>query len=475
VRPEPRLTSLLALILAPAAVAQSLTIEPAWGGRFAPGYPTVIEVTLISPVGGTAQVTASCGTSEIRAQVAVEAGDPTRLNLPLTPGLDGALRVSARLPDGDQTSAVLALDPMPSGPAPATTLATPLGATPALTVEPGRLARHPWGYGPVRDLTLSPADLRRLDGPQTAALAAYLAQCRPLHLVGAGAETLTGIRRASGCSGVAVGSGDLQGTPTGSSQAPALPGDDPLAALVPQTAGASALALMLLPYPILLLALAWRPGVGSWLVAIPPGAALAFGLALPWGVPGPRVAVWSEMDAGDPSVRYAAICELAGRGSPAGFPLPGASRVRPLDGGGLALVADATGVLTLAPPLGPSGGLLQTRRYRVEGVTQAQVQIALSVTGPDSVSLDNPGPEAVPAGWLLWQGQAQPTPALAPGRQTLTLAGPKVPAPVAQVPVPQPLRDRAGLGPALLLPWASPLPGAGAAWLLIRSGGEAPE
>jgi hypothetical protein len=181
------------------------------------------------------------------------------------------------------------------------------------------------------------------------------------------------------------------------------------------------------------------------------------------------------MDTGDPSARYAAFVELAGGGSAAGLALPGATRVRPLDGGGLTLVADPTGALSLAPALGPGGGLFQTRRYRVEGATQAQVQIALAVTGPDSVSLDNPGPGAVPAGWLLWQGRAQPTPALAPGRQTLTLAGPESQAPVAEAPVPQPLRDRAGLGPALLLPWASPLPRAGAAWLLVRSGGEAPQ
>jgi hypothetical protein len=453
-------------LLAPVfSQAGSLTLVPAWSGAYASERPTEVLATLISQLGGHAQILAQTARGEVSVVILLEAAQASLVSLPVLPGADRALTVSVQFPDATRGTQTIELRQLPDGPVAATTR-QPSADT--LSTTPAQLPRHPWGYGPIADLTIDARGLRGLDQAQTLALEAYLADCRPLRLTGTepGPEPglLHAVQRLAGCSGIAVSGLDAI-TPA---LADALP--DP-SRLPSPDAGAldvlSARTLLFLPYPLLLLAFAQRHEVGLWLLVLPPAAALAYGLALPLTAPDPRLSAWSEMDTNDPTLRWAATLSVPGQhGSGPALPLPRALSVSAQAGAELALVLNRNGDLALAPPRGRP---LTWRRYQVKGVAPAPFSVRIELSGPnEALLLSNLGAEALPMGWLLWRGDAYRIPEIAAGEHyRLDPLGSR-----AEPALPNPLAARAGDGPALLLPGIPPLAGfapESKAWLLIRA------
>lgn len=471
------------LLLAPQLVpAQVLEVEPAWNGRFATGRPTEIAVTLTSPIGGIGEIRITGSRFRLEHQAGLEANRPWQAVLPVSPGADGRLAVDVALPDGSRLAKALALRPEDGRFAVRVAVPGGSGVDAAgnrgggrtgdgalalvLAVGPDLLPRSAAGYQPVAGLTLSAGALAALDPAQIGALTAYLTACGPLVLAEVSAHQLERMKAASGCGGRFV---RAAGAPPDARPDPALGlSEDPevlalLAAQVGTDPGAR-IALLLLPYPILLAALAANRRVGPWLLPIPAACALAYAWILPPAVTGAAAATWAEMDAGDAAYRFVRLLELRGGGRPAmPLHLP--------EGSGILLAADA-GPLEQRL-LGPEGPvelpfpptLLEHRRYLLEGTAPAPLSLHMEPVGR-GVRLVNRGSGEIPGGWLGWRAEVYAVPALAAGAShTVEQEGRGV----ARPPVPRSLL--AGGDPALLVP----LPGWDAldrqvtGWLRIRA------
>ncbi len=264
---------------------QALTAAPSWGGPFRPGGTTELRVQLQSETGGDAHVSARSGAFSWSTAVTLAAASPQTLTLPLRPAPDGQVTLFAELPDGRQTRVDLRLRPTPRALAVGVSTLPASSVPGSVRVEPDDLPRSAEGYGPVRILTLGTRDLATLDPAQTQALGQYLAECRPLRLVGAADWELARIRTASGCGGRALGA---QAADTVGQTTDAPPDTRPTVA----PGGSKALmdglggdqgqaALILLPYGILLGALLLRRRPGAWTLAVPGVVAGLIWLALP--------------------------------------------------------------------------------------------------------------------------------------------------------------------------------------------------
>jgi hypothetical protein len=231
------------------------------------------------------------------------------------------------------------------------------------------------------------------------------------------------------------------------------------------------LALVLLPYPLLLAAVALLRRSGPWLLLLPPAAALAYAGALPQTAP-PAVAVmWAETFAGDTHHRFVtllrssrgagAALRLAPRGAHDLVVMPAGRRHR--------LQIDRDGTLVLAAPR----ALLRYREYRLAGVGRVPFRLGVSARG-NRTRVDNAGPQASPPGWLLWRGAGYAIPALRPGGSQTVVYDP------AAEPPPRPPATEIGAGPSVLvpLPWALPEaahgPIHGTGWLWVRPVDELP-
>jgi hypothetical protein len=463
------------LVPAGPAWARALEVSPAWDGHFAQGRSTEIGVRLLAPVGGEARIRIEGEQGDLEYRATLEANRPFLATLPASPGPGGRLSLRATLPDAalleKEVRFLAHRDALPVrilGPGSREAGAGRAGSE-NLLFTADSLPRSAAGYGSVRSLELPADGLALLDTEQAGALADYLAACGALRLPGASAGVLRRVRSAAGCSGRFVTASEPAGAPSGD----AGPGDDPppgdgfLAGLLEASQGGGQvrdILLLMLPYAVLLLALAGSRRLGAWLLLIPPGAALAYALVLPLGAGGASAVTWARMDAGDSDYRYAKLVEL--RGSGGGQPplsLPAGPWVlASADSGPVSRRIDArTGTTEIGFP----GALLQHRRYRLEGTARSPISVRLE-PADGAVRLINRGTGPIPAGWLRRDGETFQTPALSAGSMT-TL---KDVGPGSGLPAPWPAASSAD--PFLLVPFAAPgtadprLTGAG--WLLIR-------
>lgn len=430
---------LLALLLLPTQVlwAQTFDVVPAWGGRFAEGRSTEIAVWLSSPAGGEVRILSTGTKGSLEYSAAVEADRPHLATLPASPGPDGRLEVTATLPNGLLLSKEVRFLPQRERFVVEIVweaMRTGIGETDFLRLTADALPRSAAGYGPLAALVLHTRVLASLDADQTTALSTYLEACRPLGLAEVSPEVLERVRAIAGCSGRYVTAAPPnRDTPISPA---ALPDSLPTPPRLQELSATSRhtqpdrTALLLLPYPILLLASAGSRRPGAWLLLIPAGATLILAWVLPMSVTPARAATWAEMDAGESSYRFVSLLDLAGNGHaqaplrlPAGTGVLWAADSGPLE----QRISDSTGTIELALP----SSMLQHRRYRLEGTRPSAVSVGLEGIGT-GVRLTNRGSEATPAGWLSWHGKTSPVPPLPPGSTHMqSLDAPKVEAPFA--------------------------------------------
>jgi hypothetical protein len=452
------------LILLPAlAAGQGIEVQPLWEGRFVTGEPTEVEVRLTSPEGGDVRLRLSGAAGTVEHLAIAEAGRPLAVALPAYPGPNGSLRVAARLPDGTELTDEARLLTLPERLSASVGIGGSQSEFPgqgSTMVAPEALPRTAAGYRPLGALSLPPVALAQIDPAQTRALGAYFAGCGRIELLDATPELLARIRAAAGCGGRFVqGTGSpIPGSPY---PLPASQGLEPLLA-AGEASPIRALALLLLPYPLLLLGLSRVRHLGPWLLLLPPAATLAYAAALPLGTVPAQALTWAEAEAGDPSLRFVTLLRLSGAdgGGPlhlpqeAGLPLPRA-------GVPTRLHLDADGGLSLPLP----EGLLERQDHRLAGTRPLPWPLRLELA-EGLVRIGNGGSGPSPGAWLLWRGRVYPVPALAPGMRHAVHAGdPTSDLPLQRLPVPDP-------GTALLLPLPPP---AGlderlrwTGWLLIR-------
>jgi hypothetical protein len=373
------------------------------------------------------------------------------------------------LPNGEAVAQSLTLQPRRERLA-ATIAAPATGADNAfeatIPIGIGDLPLLAAGYRALASLTMAPEALLALDPDQIAALDGFLAGCGTLIVPNADPALLEALRRPAGCAGRFVGGIPGIGTPSVLAQPPRLP-----ASIAPEAGpDTRQLALLLLPYPLLLAALALLRRSGPWLLVLPPAAALAYAGALPLAAPPADSATWAETFAGDTHHRFVTLLRSSG-GASAALRLPRGTHDLVVVPAGRPhrLHIDRDGTLILATPR----ALLRYREYRLEGVGRVPFRLRVSASG-DSARVENAGPRASPPGWLLWRGAAYPIPAITPGGSHMVTYDPTA------GPLPRQLPAQIGAAPSVLvpLPWA-PLGAAhppihATGWLLVRPLDELP-
>jgi hypothetical protein len=471
------------LLLPELLQAQGLELQPAWNGLFAEDRTTEIVLRLDSALGGELQVAAEGGGQRLEHRARVEPGRTLVETLPVSPGPDGRIEVSAVLPDKTSVSDQVwfrpqrrPLDVEVAGPDGTGHHPGYDPAASGLMFGPDDLPQSHAGYGPVRSLTLSPETLARIDPRQTAALAGYLASCGRLLLKQAAEGLLERIRATAGCSGRFVSARD----DTGPGEAGGRTAVDPLPDLflleqLPGLGSREQLAehalLLLLPYPILLLGLAGGRRHGAWLLLFPASAALASGWLLSATAGGAAAVTWGELDAGDAHYRFASLLELRG----VGIAQPPLRLTHPED---ILSAADAlplerhrdgeTGTTFVPFP----ESLLQARRYLLAGTRPMPHRVGLDAAGTGPI-VRNLGDVATPAGWLRWQDAWHPLPELSPGAdyRPRDLDEPRAAPPVAEL---VENASPSASGTLLLLPLETAWNGEDrireTGWLLVRPG-----
>lgn len=361
---------------APAAASGSdpggllvLVTHTLWDGWFIPGETTELRIELRSHMDGVAQVTLRSGSLILGTRATLRAERTSALALPLRPPPTGRVEVTAVMPDHTREQIVLTLRPHPDRILP-TTAAVAAVTPPAIRVVPADLPRTAEGYGPVGYLRLRPADLLALDTTQAAALEHYLADCGRLSLSGASDSDLMRIRAASGCRGQRV-SADAMTPDASDTDASHAEVEDhllPWLRSLPERDDRRPLALLLLPYGLLLAALMGARRLRAWVLIVPGTAAVLVWLALPFALGANESSTWSDAKSDDPVSRFVTHIETHGQGRAAvPIPLPvGSTLPRALDGGPVVVDIAAAG-RTLAG----SGPLFQQRRYLVRGVSVA--------------------------------------------------------------------------------------------------------
>jgi hypothetical protein len=298
------------------------------------------------------------------------------------------------------------------------------------------------GYRPIASLTLPAGALAGLDALQTEALAGYLAACGTLVLPDASPGLLGGVKASAGCGGETV---TTDGETAG--RIDPLPGADELASALPAANGAGEIALLYLPYLVLLggLALAVRR-IGAWVIALPPVAVLAYAAALPRAVVPATAVTWAEARADDGHQRFVTLVRLHGAGSET-------PPVRLADAAGLAMPARTAGTAGIVR-LGQRGEQELTRPVGLRGAD-------------GELCIRNAGTAASPPGWSVSGGMAAELPPLAPGQSR----GPGRDAATGAAP---PIGRLAGARGGILLPVPAPAVAApdarlrAAGWLLFR-------
>jgi hypothetical protein len=393
---------------------------PAWGGRFVPGEPTEITLTLSARRGGEAAILVVGAGGRVAHSLRLTGGVPAVLALPAYPGREGALEVRARIRDGEEAAELVALASVPAPFAvevanPAAAAASPR-APGALRIPVGELPRSAAGLAPVSDLLMPAAAVAALRPEQTRALADFIAACRPLWLIEASPAVVERVRRSAGCSGRFVRPLPSEGLPRNAARPPALPPVSALDGLLAARWGPAPrdrLALLLLPMPILLAGfLAVRNPTG-WLLLVPVAGLLAYAWLIPAALPTARALTWAEMDLGDPGYRFVTLLDALGTGRSNG-PLalsPSAGLPRQIDSDSTAVTLE-TGDDRLGLPL--PDRLLQRRLYRLDGTRSTGLRPSVRPVD-NGLEIANAGATPIPAGTLLWRGARYATPPLASG------------------------------------------------------------
>ena len=314
--------------------APAFTARPLWAGLFVPGGTTELRITLRSETGGGAQVSIHSGSFDLTAEVEVPAGRTRTLDLPLRPALDGRVTLTARWPDGTPAGELLTLRLVATR-APLTASSRPdrsdVGPTSTI-FESADLPRTAEGYGPIGTLRLSPGDLASLDPLQTQALAQYLADCRPLHLIEAVDRDRDRIRSAGGCGGRGVTADpDPVGSPRAAPSADGRDAAPRIGRAWPlrdgQDSDRGRAALLLLPYAMLLAGLLAMRRPGPWVLAIPGAAAVLVWLTLPQVLGAAQSLTWVDWVSGDMAARFVTLIETRGQGrTPEPIPTAGGHR-----------------------------------------------------------------------------------------------------------------------------------------------------
>lgn len=387
-----------------------LDIEPLWGGRFRAGATTELRVVLRSAVDGTARVRIRSGQYTATTDLALAAAVPRHLSLPVRPAAYGQVGVEVELPDGEAAREMLALTPVAQGfPADLVDARDEGGAG---KVDVNDLPHIPEGYGPLIGVILRPGDLRALDASQTAALAWYLSACGGLTLLGASDHDLSVIRGAAGCGGRAVDRGDTSRTAADPRSDTLLPPDitsaDHLAERLTRAQGMQSLghdaqrriALILLPYALLLGALLAGTRTPAWVIAVPPAVTLVLWALIPQVIGSGRSLTWAEAHTGDQTLHFVRVVETLGNGRTAtSIPLPPGGLVpKHLDAGPITLITDAAGARIEGPQ-----ALFATDRFLVSGVASMPMEIDLVDLG-DALRIRVGGPRAISRAWLSGAG-----------------------------------------------------------------------
>ena len=404
-RSRPALVASLWLAMsAPAAEP----VSPVWGGAFVRGASTEIQVRLDTASPQPITIRVSSGPNEV--SVAPPAGQPGPVVVPLRPAADGGVDVLLRDGTGSEHHHRLQL--------------TPVAERLDVDAAQGALPRTASGYGPVAELHMTRARLAALDAAEAAALSSYLAACGRMIIAGADRGVLEPLRAAAGCGGVFVAG----------AQAPEAVAHAPPALPSPSAGGAGStdtLALWLLPYPLLLLALGSLPGgsgprirpaprrarLGPWLLAVPPAMAMVLWIALPQALATARLDRAALMSITDSTYRWQGILTLSGSGPAVSLP-PLSTPPIAVNGAGQQLFASADGTgLRLPRPR----QLLAERQYRLAGTASSPWQLEASLARAE-LHLRNHGHRGVPPGRLFiadpqhpGKRRSVPTPALAAG------------------------------------------------------------
>jgi hypothetical protein len=391
-----------------------------------------------------------------------EAGRTLEVALPAYPGPDGRLEIGVQMSGGERETRGIALLPQPARFA-AGAVRPDSPAAEGVRVAVRDLPRTAAGYRPIASLTLPAGALAGLDALQTEALAGYLAACGTLVLPDASPGLLGGVKASAGCGGETV---TTDGETAG--RIDPLPGADELASALPAANGAGEIALLYLPYLVLLggLALAVRR-IGAWVIALPPVAVLAYAAALPRAVVPATAVTWAEARADDGHQRFVTLVRLHGAGSET-------PPVRLADAAGLAMPARTAGTAGIVR-LGQRGeqeltrpvGLLSYVDYRAEGAGPLPFRLDALRGADGELCIRNAGTAASPPGWSVSGGMAAELPPLAPGQSR----GPGRDAATGAAP---PIGRLAGARGGILLPVPAPAVAApdarlrAAGWLLFR-------
>ena len=470
------------LLAAPMAVAApDPEITAAWGGWSRPERTTWLDLRLLSPLAGTAEIRVESGPETTRATLALQPDTPARLGLPVR--ARGGTTITLRWPDGTVTShpapVDLAEQPLVAWAAAADPPAhSAWPAAHVVALDAPALPPFTAAYDAVDALVLDGRTVSSLTQPQLGGLLGYLARCGQAVFVALPAPARRIVQDAAGCGGdglsfVELPAQVLHGLETLQAATPS-PGPPGAAAIgmLPSSPGtwrrATLLVAAYLGIVLWITLFAQRP---AWLVGAILGGTAAAWLVVRLAGSETSLGVWSEMRAGERVARYYARETLGG--TVVGFAMAD-----------LPQFLDEPTTCTVDTPAewqwdGVAGRFasvrLPTALFRAEAICfRGHFPILrsarLDAAGAGSMRLTNAGDSAWPAGWVSLLGEVHVAPPLAPG-QSIEIDRERGAAAASGI---QRLAiERAGPGhEGLLLPLAVPADAQGIdesrAWLLLR-------
>ena len=466
---------IIALCSSATGFAQSqldLAVTPAWGGWARPGRATELDVRIASSTATRTALTVTAGRQTLRAPVALEAGRPTRLHIPVS-STDGIEVVAA----DSRRQVTLSLS---ESPLVAIALQTPttveLPGFHAVTVVGDALPRDASAYASIDALLIDAATLAALDERQVRAFTGNAAQCGRIILMNADDRVREALQSVAGCGGSALVFASSLAQAVDSFHAslghplrPALGAVRPFdIAMIGDATWQRVVVLELACMIVLVLALSWSR-IWPLMFAVPI-AATALVLALLHVLPPPSdVALWSESESGAKLAHYRAWQMLPGtsRGSsrvqlPAGLESPTSCDPRQP---ALFEFDSRTQHVVAAE--------FQSRLFRpvaicYTGELPAGRTVEISGAGNERVTVRNAGAERWPAGVLIIGDRVLDLPELAPGESTALSSS----SAALEDSVLRTARQRLAHATAAAL-WkladsdASPVPSGATAWLLV--------
>ena len=415
---------IIALCSSATGSAQSqldLAVTPAWGGWARPGRATELDIRVASSTGTHTALSITAGPQTLRARVALEAGRPARLHVPVssTEGIevltaDSRRQVALSLSESPLVAIALQND---------TTIELP--GFQAVTVVGDALPRNASAYASIDALLIDAATLAALDERQVRAFTSNAAQCGRLVVVNADERVRAALQSAAGCGGSAlvfassVGQA-LEGFKTSlRNPLPALGAVRPAdIAMISDATWQRVVVLGLACMIVLVLAL-WWSRVWPLIVAVPVIATALVLTLLHVLPPLSDVVLWSESESGAQLAHYRAWQMLPGtlRGSSRAQLPPGLESPTSCDPRQPALFEfDSRSQRIVAAEF-------QSRLFRpvaicYTGELPSHRTVEISATANAGVTVRNAGAERWPAGVLVIGDRVLDLPRLGPGEST---------------------------------------------------------